>query len=92
MAHHGVECPDVKTALTNPHLYKIWFYTFLCSACGGMMVPNIKNYGRLQISDDFTLTTIAALGSLGNGTLRIGFGFLMDRFPYRYIATVNLCF
>ncbi len=67
---HHKECPDVTTALTTPHLYKIWFYTFLGSACGGMIVPNIKNYGRLQISDDFTLTTIAALGSLFNGTLR----------------------
>lgn len=79
-----------KMGFSSCVLYQVVFFTFVAAGYGGMLVPNIKNYGRLFITNDSVLTTIGALGAFGNGLFRIGWGTLMDKFPYRYVALINL--
>lgn len=88
--HKKVYPQTAKQGFSSCVLYQIVFFTFVAAGYGGMLVPNIKNYGRLHITNDSVLTTIGALGAFGNGIFRIGWGTLMDKFSYRTVALLNL--
>lgn len=51
---------------------------------------NYKEYGGLYIKDDYYLSLLGSIGSVGNGVFRMFWGVLMDILPFRKLKYIMI--
>ena len=66
------------------------FIAFAWAGIGLTVAGNVKNYGNIKIGDDKFLTLVGSLGSVANSLARLFWGFLLDKFPFKVIVSINL--
>jgi MFS family permease len=49
---------------------------------------NYKEYGGIYIKDDYYLSVLGSIGSVGNGVFRMFWGILMDLLPFRKLKYI----
>lgn len=84
------ECPNIIIGLKHYKLYILMFIAFTWAAIGLLVAGNVKNYGNINIGDDQFLTTVGSLASVANSLARLVWGFLLDKFNFKVIVSINI--
>ena len=80
------------SALRSKIFLKSFFLCFLSTGTCFMISINAKNYGITKIPDDEFITVIISLATFINGSTRILWGYLYDKFGFRPIFFYSLVF
>lgn len=71
-------------------IYISTLLAFLFTAYGTMIVSQYKNYGEYQGYSDTFLSTVGTVGSIMNGSSRIFWGAIFEKFTFMQLLTVNV--
>ncbi|CAI2368754.1 unnamed protein product [Moneuplotes crassus] len=83
----SVNTPNIpfKAALKDYRTYLVCGSIFFSLIQSSFVNVNFKNYGLKKIPDDQFITLVGTLGSVFNGLSRSGWGYLVDKFQFRFV-------